>query len=211
MPNIFANTSFKLDGVSDFTIGGRVFQWEDHFLENVTVRGAKPGQILTATATLSGSGWDMSTLRFIGPARLKAVINDSAAGTGRHIDLLQLNSQGGSKVTLVNTEVNFIRGGVGVDNITTGLKSTKAVLTEAGNDIVTTRAGWVGWIDTSDGNDRVTIGAGGAAHVGTGPGNDIVTTGKGFVDSIDTGSGSDRVTVGTGDVGHTLEQATATT
>src|SRR5689334_15749131 len=138
MPSIFASTSFKLDGVSDFTIGGRVFEWEDHFLDHVTVKGAKHGQKLTATATLSGSGWDMSTLRFTGPANMRAVVNDTLAGKGRHIEYLLLNSLGGSKVNLIKTQVDVIRGGVGIDNITIGTRATQFVQTNAGNDIVKT-------------------------------------------------------------------------
>jgi len=111
------------------------------------------------------------------------------------VEYLLLDSQGGSKVTLVNTEVNFIRGGIGIDNITTGWMNTKAVVTEGGNDIVKTGAGWVGLIETSTGNDQVTIGRGGAGRIGTGAGNDIVVAYLGLVDSIETDTGNDSVTV----------------
>src|SRR5262245_3119298 len=116
MSTIVANTKFTLNGVANFKVGTDVYHWDNHWLGYVDVWAGKPGQNLTATVALTGSNWHMSTLRFSGNAKLKVFINDAGAGTNRSMEYLLLNGLAGSKVTLTNTQIDFIRGGKGVDD-----------------------------------------------------------------------------------------------
>src|SRR5262249_43798525 len=142
MADIVANSSFTLNGVSNFNIGGTVFQWDNHWLGYISIFAPNPGQNLTATATFTGSNWYVSTPPFSAEANLKVILNDAAAGASRHINYLQLNGAS-SKVTLTNTQIDLIRGGHGVDDVTLGTQHCDAVFTKDGNDIVRTGAGFV--------------------------------------------------------------------
>jgi serralysin len=181
---VTSNTSFTLNGVSSFTVGGTVYQWDpDHWLGFVDVWAPTAGQNLTVTVTLAGSNWDMGTIHFASNANLKVVIIDSTVGTSQSIEALYLGSNGGSavragEVTLTNTSVRYIFGGSGVDDITLGTGSTRFIDTRAGNDVVRTGTGLVQSIDTDTGHDTVNLGSGGANSIFVGAGNDTVSLRK---------------------------------
>ena len=160
MSIINGNTTFTLDGIADFTIGGDVYSWAvDKFIEHVDIWAPDP-TAYTLTINLTGSDWYLAALRIGGETNLTTVINDSATGANRKIEYLHLISPQGSTVTLTHTSVESITGSDAVENITTGSE-------------------WVGSISLYGGNDIVTVGTGGSETVNLGNGNNTSTASDG--------------------------------
>ena len=179
MSSITTNTTFTLNGVSQFSIGTDVYTWDNGWLGYIDVYAGQAGAPLSATANLTASNWNMSTLRFAG--NLIAKVSDSSSGADRWIESILLQNSGGSTVSLKVTGVGSIQGSQGVDTVTLG-------------------AGDVGTLSLRDGDDKVTTGSGSVEAIILGEGNNTVTTTTGWVGSITAYGGNDSVTTGTADI-----------
>lgn len=198
MPQISSNITLTLNGVTPLSFpGGQTIEWYDRYIEVVPI-SMPSGQSTSPTATLNFTGnWDwVFAIRFGGTPGVYAVINDTGTGT-RGLDYIRLSAAGG-KINLNATEVGMIVGKAGVDNVSLGSKYTRSVSLADGDDIVLTRTGFVGTVETGGGNDTVTVGVGGANYIGLGNGDNVLTTTTGFVSSILAYDGADRATIGAG-------------
>ncbi len=214
-----SNISRTLNGFSSVVVGGDTYWWSaDRHLLHIDVWVPMSSAAQTATFSLTGSDWGMALLRFAGNA--KAVINDSATGSGRYIEHVALSNAGGNSVTLNKTTVAVITGSSGADKITIGSTFVGALHLGTGNDTVVTKAGYVETINVGDGNNNVTVGKGGAGvilagrdqdritvngdvdSILAGHGDDTIKAGKGWVGTIDADRGNDAVILGSGGAGY---------
>lgn len=104
-----------------------------------------------------------------------------------------------AKVNVVKTGTGFVKFIVtdGKDVVKIGAGGAGSIVTNDGNDRVTTTTKWVRDIYTGDGKDVVVIGNGNAGQVDTGKGADKIIA-KGWVSQIRADDGDDVVRIGNG-------------
>lgn len=191
MPTLTGNTSYRLNGVTDFKLAGFDTSWFGvRFIEGLFLWAPEDDPMRAVSITMTGSNWGVGVIRNTG--NTATVMSDTTTGGSRFIDAILLHSAGNNVVTLVNTGTSLISTGIGNDRVTLGAISIEAVSTHEGNDVVKTGRGWVNTIELGNGNNAVTIGAGSAGTVTSGEGNDTITA-IGEIDYIGSGRGNDRI------------------
>jgi RTX calcium-binding nonapeptide repeat (4 copies) len=207
MPLIHSDQTFTLDGTADFTVGGTTQSWGNGYFESLNIFSDDPAPAsYTVTATLAGSNWGMGRFAIGGDSGagtiVKAVINDSATGSNRYIEVLGLFGLGGNEVTLNHTQVASIMGSDGgADTITSNTSWVGSIQLFGGNDSVTVTAGTVETINLGNGNNSFTLTGGWVSTVIAFDGNDTVTLNGGSVDNINLGNGANSLTSTDGFVG----------
>lgn len=173
---------------------GGVVQWFGGWMGYYDGWYSGPKDRLNAFADLTGSNWQIKTLRLAADDN-KTTLRDLDNGADRRIDFLELGWN--SDVELISTRVRFIFGWDGNRHVVTlgdqQNGSTAAINLYAATNIVTTGNAYVGIIETG-GTDTITIGSGGAGYVQTGHGHATVTT-NGDVEFVKTGDGNDTVNI----------------
>jgi hypothetical protein len=199
MPTV-RNYSVTFDGITSVTQPDSYVQnWGGGWMGYFNGWYGGPEDRFVATASLTGSNWQIKTLRLASNDNT-TILRDLDNGVGRKIDFLDLGWN--SDVDLISTRVLYIYGWDGDRHeVTLGNQqsgSTFSINLYALENIVTTGNQWVNTIQTG-GIDTITIGTGGAGFIQTGHGPATVTT-IGDVESIKTGDGNDVVNVGNGAV-----------
>jgi len=77
--SIKKDTKFTLNGSEDLVAGDTSYEWDNGYLGYVSLYSDSSRNV-TIAATLAGSKWTVSTLRFSG-LHESVVINDSASGS----------------------------------------------------------------------------------------------------------------------------------
>ncbi|MGV6847452.1 MAG: calcium-binding protein [Marinibacterium sp.] len=194
------NFSITLDGVTSFQdLNGNTIDWGGGYIGFVGL-WPDPADVTTVDISITGSNWDMTTLRF-GSKTDFTNLTDLDANGPRDIELIVLGQN--SVVDLQSTGFNFLRTHDGASHdITLGSQGGGTVLMRGQTNKLTTGDGWVSFVEASSGSkNTVTVGQGGIGTLKLREGNDKVTV-DGYLDQVEFREGNDRLIVNpTGEVG----------
>lgn len=178
------NHNIVLDGVTDFTdLFGNVISWNGgNFIEGGAIHEPNPADTTTVNVTLTGSNWEIRSIRFGSDVDFTNV-TDANANTGRDIDTLRLGQN--SDVDLLSTWVGriYTASNSGTHDVSLGSEGARHVDLRGSTNILSTDTGWVRDIRTR-GDDTVNIGSGGARSVDVGDGVNVVNVDGGDVDLL---------------------------
>ncbi|MCA8869308.1 MAG: calcium-binding protein [Rhodobacteraceae bacterium] len=196
-----------LDGINPITTLNTPRGWDVvqsgptyGFLGYLSNRDNTADDELIVNAGLTGTNWQIVTLRYSAAFSNTTTLHDLDAQTGRRIKYLELGDN--SDVDLISTRVDYIQGGSGLlHDVKLGSADTISVNLFADQNKVETGTGWIGSIQTGDGDDSVIIGGGGAGYINLGGGSNIFTTNAGWVDSVTSRNSDNAISIGDGGVG----------
>lgn len=178
------NHNIVLDGVNDFTdLFGNTVSWGGgNFLEGGAIHEPNPADTTTVNVTLTGSNWEIRSIRFGSDVDFTNV-TDANANTGREISTLRLGQN--SDVDLLTTWVGriYTASNSGTHDVSLGSAGASNVDLRGSTNILTTDTGFVREIRTR-GDDTVNIGSGGARSVDVGDGMNVINVDGGFVDLL---------------------------
>lgn len=211
-----------LDGVTDFTVMGTVYEWDtNRFLSTVDRWGGTGPDINVFALTLQGDFY-LGALRLPG-SMSRTVIVDTNDGIGRDIDFMRLGGLGGT-VTLTTTHVGTLTSsGPGAVTLSIGSAGMESLFLGGANNRVTVSSfldsadfgsgkdslkllgdGHVNNVDMGNGDSIVSVANGWINMLLTADGNDTITVGSGYIQALSMGRGANKLSIGSGNVNSVL-------
>jgi Ca2+-binding RTX toxin-like protein len=201
--------NITLNGTTSFSAFGKgPFSWSGAYIESVYIDNAGSATEDTLNLSMTGAAWRIRRLSLGSEsenAPLNVNITDTNDGVQRRIDWLQLGEFADTTITLFNSRVRFIDGGIGgTVNLTLGsgelnyanfIQSSQTVVTAGsggidrlllsqGNDTLTAGSGYIEDLDFRGGNNVLNVGSGGIGRVRFAEGNHTINGGTGSIQAI---------------------------